>query len=218
MTTFKQFINEKVSPDCGSGPGIIPAGPFAGYKVLRVRHLDAKRKDGKERDYGFNCNTFQAIVNALSRIKGIPSMRHMGEYQIVWKNKKGYQAAAIEVNHSDKIVKFITVMQLNRKCQTCYHSKGRPEIYLGPIDEPKITESFDLFEKIGKAKSKFIPSIKALENMPIGQELEIQIGSGFITIEKPREGYYEFSDDYGNNKSFKSPNDLVKFLKKEVGL
>jgi hypothetical protein len=137
MISFKEYLLEKVSSDCSSGPGIIPAGPFAGYKVLRVKHLDSKRKDGKERDYGFDCETFEALVMGLSRIKGIPSMKHMGEYQIVWKNRKGYQAAAIEVDHERKIVKFITVMQLNRQCQTCYHSKGRPEIYIGPIDEPK---------------------------------------------------------------------------------
>jgi hypothetical protein len=225
MKSFKEYcltsINEKVSRDCSNGPGIIPAGPFAGYKVLRVRHLDFKRKDGKERDHGFDCETFGAIVNALSRVKGVPSMRHMGEYQIVWKNRRGYQAAAIEVNQDKKIVKFITIMQLNRKCQTCYHAKGRPEIYLGPIDEPKLWESFEypiLFEKLGKAKTKYIPSVKALEMMPVGQELEIQSGANFMEILKVRDDLYEYSDDDGNVNSFKSPSEVVKFLKKETGL
>ena len=47
-------INEKVSPDCSDGAGIIPEGPYKGWKVYRTNHIDDIRKEtGKERDHGF---------------------------------------------------------------------------------------------------------------------------------------------------------------------
>jgi hypothetical protein len=134
--TFKEFLSEKVSPDCSTGAGIIPEGPWKGFKVVRTNHLDEPRppKD-KERDEGFDCDTFDSLIKGLIKKRpiGLPS----GDFAIFWKNSKGWQTAMININKERKTITFITVIQKNKKSMNDYRVKsGTSKINLGNIPEP----------------------------------------------------------------------------------
>ena len=141
---FKKYFNElmnpinlveRVSPDCSTGAGeITTAGPWKDFKVIRTSHLDDERNTGRERDHGFDCDTFDAIITKFlqKRPLGIKD----GKVQLTWKNSKGYQAAVVQVSNSKKNITFVTIMQLNRKKATQYETNGDPSIDLGIIKEP----------------------------------------------------------------------------------
>lgn len=131
---FKELFTEKVSPDCSTGAGVIPEGPWKDFKVVRTSHLDDKRDTGRDRDHGFNCDTFDAIITKLMQKR--PLGLKSGKMQLTWKNPKGYQAVVVNISTDAKTITFITVMQMNRKKATQYETKGAPSIDLGIIKEP----------------------------------------------------------------------------------
>lgn len=132
---FKELFTEKVTPDCSNGPGVIPEGPWKGFKVVRTSHLDDKRKpSNKDRDDGFDCQTFDALITKLMQKR--PLGLKSGKMQITWKNKDGVQAAVINISNDQKTITFITVMQLNRSNASKYETKGAPNIDLGLVKEP----------------------------------------------------------------------------------
>jgi hypothetical protein len=135
---FKELFIEKVSNDCQTGSGVIPnVGPWKGYKAVRTNHLDEPRyPNGAERDEGFDCNTFDALVKGLikKRPLGLPE----GDFAIFWKNKDGVQNAMININKERKTITFITIIQQNKKKPADYRVKSMTaKIDLGSIPEPK---------------------------------------------------------------------------------
>ena len=135
---FKEYnaLYEKVSPDCSTGPGVIPEGPWKGFKVVRTGHLDDPRNppSKKQRDDSFDCDTFDALITKLMQKR--PMGLKSGKMQITWKNKEGYQAAVINISNDNQTITFITIMQMNRSSATKYETKGAPNIDLGLIKEP----------------------------------------------------------------------------------
>lgn len=131
-----EALNEKVSPDCSTGPGVIPDGPWKEYEVIRTNHLDDPRNppNPKQRDAGFDCDTFDAIITKLMQKR--PLGLRGGKMQLTWKNPRGYQAVVVNIDTSKKTITFITVMQMDRKKATQYETKGAPSIDLGIIKEP----------------------------------------------------------------------------------
>jgi len=141
IRTFKEYLklSEKVSPDCSTGAGEIPEGPWKGFKVVRTAHLDEPRPPkGNERDEGFNCDTFDKLMSTL--LKKRPLGLQDGEYLIFWENKKGYQTAAIIVDNADKKVIFKTVIQGDKRKVQDYrlNKSGKRIIDLGKVPEPKV--------------------------------------------------------------------------------
>lgn len=131
---FKLYL-EKVSPDCSTGAGVIPDGPYKGWKVVRTSHLDDKREPSKlDRDHGFDCDTFDTLITKLTQKR--PMGLKSGKLQITWKNPKGYQACVINISNDTKSITFITVMQLSRGRANQYETKGAPSIDLGIVKEP----------------------------------------------------------------------------------
>lgn len=129
-------LNEKVAPNCDSGGGEIPSGPYKGWKVIRTNHLDDIRPPAeKERDAGFNCETFDELIYAFlnKRPLGIKD----GSYSLTWKNSKGHQNFVVSVNNAAKTITFVTIIQLNRKGPNDYHAKDSASIFLGNINTPK---------------------------------------------------------------------------------
>ena len=134
--TFRELL-EKVSKDCSTGDGIIPDGPYKGWKVWRTNHLDKPRYptiSSVERDEGFECDTFDALVSTL--LKKRPLGLKDGKTQITWKNTEGIQACMLDIDNKKKTITFITVMQLNKSRSTQYETKGSPSIDLGNLNEP----------------------------------------------------------------------------------
>lgn len=131
---FKELFTEKVSSDCSTGPGVIPEGPWKGFKVVRTSHLDDKRDSGRDRDHGFDCDTFDALITKLMQKR--PMGLKSGKMQLTWKNTKGYQAVVINISTDQQTITFVTVMQMNRSKATQYETKGAPSIDLGIIKEP----------------------------------------------------------------------------------
>lgn len=131
-----KLLSEKVSPDCSTGPGVIPEGPWKGFEVIRTNHLDDVRDSGRQRDHGFDCDTFDAIITKLMQKR--PLGLNSGKMQLTWKNSKGYQAVVIQIDKEKKTITFITVMQMNRKKANQYETKGAPSIDLGIIKEPNV--------------------------------------------------------------------------------
>ncbi len=131
---FKDYLKEKVSPDCSDGPGVIPIGPWKDFKVIRTSHLDDDRKTGKDRDFGWQCDEFDTVMTKLfqKRPLGIKDAK----YTITWKNKKGYQSAVVSINNKKKTATFITIMQLNKKSSRDYIKSGTTLIDLGPLKIP----------------------------------------------------------------------------------
>ena len=134
---FKKYLNEKVSPDCSTGAGVIPDGPWKDYEVIRTSHLDDPRNppDPKQRDHDFICLDFDAIITKLMQKR--PMGLREGKTQLTWKNSKGYQAMVINISNRQKSITVITIMQMNRKKSTQYETKGAPNIDLGIIKSPK---------------------------------------------------------------------------------
>jgi hypothetical protein len=134
--TFKEFLLEKVSPDCSTGSGVVPEGPWKGFKAVRTNHLDEPRPPkGEERDEGFDCNTFDEIMKSF--FKKRPLGVADGDYSLFWKNSKGWQTAIINVNNDTKTIKWITVIQKNKKSMNDYRIKYKTiKINLGNIPEP----------------------------------------------------------------------------------
>ncbi len=134
---FKElFIEliEKVSPDCSTGDGVIPDGPYKGWHLIRTSHLDHVRPNGKQRDDSFDCSTFDAVITTLLQKR--PLGLKDGKMQLTWKNKRGFQALVVGIDNSKKSIVFVTIMQLNKKKATDYHTKGAANINLGILREP----------------------------------------------------------------------------------
>ncbi len=128
-------LSEKVTPDCADGSGVIPDGPYKGWKVIRTSHLDDDRKNGKDRDVNFDCDTFDAIITKFlqKRPMGVKD----GKYSLSWRNIDGYQNTIVAVKNGNKSITFITVIQMNKKSARDYHAKsGQVSIDLGIIKEP----------------------------------------------------------------------------------
>ncbi len=133
--TFKDYLQEKVSQDCSTGSGVIPDGPYKGWKLIRTSHLDDDRKSGMDRDENFDCDTFDAIVTKFLQKR--PMGLKDGKYSLSWKNANGYQNTVVAVRNSDTSITFITVIQMNKKSARDYHhKKGQSSIDLGIIKEP----------------------------------------------------------------------------------
>jgi hypothetical protein len=125
---------EKVSRNCSDGSGEIPDGPYKGWQVIRTNHLDEPRPPSdKERDDGFDCETFEDLV--LAFLKKRPLGIKDDKYLIEYKNKKGYQSFVIKVLNKNKTITFITIMQLNKKRQGEYNITDERYIYIGTIKE-----------------------------------------------------------------------------------
>ena len=141
--TFKEFrelqnLQEKVSPDCSTGAGELPpvVGPWKDFVAIRTNHLDDIRPpSSKERDAGFDCQSFDHIIKALFRKR--PLGLAAGKYQLAWKNKKGYQTGIVSIDTNKKTITWITIMQLNKKRALDYHPKpGDRLLDLGMVNEP----------------------------------------------------------------------------------
>ena len=133
--TFKEYLREVVSPDCADGAGVVPNGPYKGWKLIRTSHLDSKRPPSeRDRDHGFVCLDFNKIVTKLTQKR--PFGLKDGKTQIVWQNEKGYQSAVVAVDNNKKTITFVTIIQLNKKTATKYETKGMSSINLGIIKSP----------------------------------------------------------------------------------
>ena len=138
IKSFKDFLNEKVSPDCSTGAGIIPEGPWKEYNIIRTRHLDEPRNPpgGAERDEGVTCNYFDAIAKAIFRKR--PLGLRSGDYSIFWKNSKGYQTAIVAIDADKKTITFVTMIQQNKRNPNDYRiKKGTIKFDVGIVKEPK---------------------------------------------------------------------------------
>ena len=134
---FKELFTEKVSNDCSTGSGVIPGiGPWAGYKAIRTNHLDDPRNppDPTQRDDGFDCNAFDAILKGLIRKRplGLPS----GDFAIFWTNAKGTQNAMININKDRKTITFVTMIQQSKPMNKYRVKAGTSKLDLGRINEP----------------------------------------------------------------------------------
>ena len=135
MISFKNYLSEQVTPDCANGAGVVPDGPYKGWKLVRTSHLDDKR-GSKDRDDGFDCETFDELMGAMNKKR--PLGINDGTWQLAWKNSKGYQTAIVSIDNSKKQITFITVMQLNKKKALDYHpKKGDKFLDLGKVLEPR---------------------------------------------------------------------------------
>jgi hypothetical protein len=111
---FKELFCEKVSPNCDNGSGVAPV-TIKGWKVIRTEHLDDPRPpSGKERDEGFTCDTFEELVEQF--LKKRPLIQS-GNYNITWKNSKGYQSMIVSVNAEAKEMTFITIIHGNKSAR-----------------------------------------------------------------------------------------------------
>ncbi len=129
---FKKFL-EKVSKDCSDGRGIIPDGPYKGWKVLRTSHLDDLRGN-KQRDHNFECDDFEKLV--MRFLEKRPLGIEDGEYSVTWKNKNGFQNMVISVDNKFKIITFITIIQLDKKTPKYTLKSKTRQVYLGNVDAP----------------------------------------------------------------------------------
>ena len=130
--SFKVFL-EKVSQDCSDGRGIIPDGPYKGWKVLRTNHLDDYRGN-KQRDHNFECNDFEKIV--LKFLEKRPLGIEDGEYSITWKNQDGYQNAVVSVNNKFQVITFVTIIQMNKKTPKYTLKSNTRKVYIGIVNAP----------------------------------------------------------------------------------
>ncbi len=136
---FKEYLAkdlaEKVAPNCEAGGGEIPSGPYKGWKVIRTNHLDDIRPPSeKERDEGFDCDTFDKLIYAF--LSKRPLGINDGSYSLTWKNSKGHQNFVVSANNDKKTLTVVTIIQLNRKDQNGYHAKDSASIFLGNINKP----------------------------------------------------------------------------------
>ena len=135
LSFFRDIFSEKVSNDCSTGSGVVPNGPYKGWKLVRTSHLDDKRDSGRERDHNFDCDTFTDLMNGLTKKR--PLGINSGKWSLAWKNQKGYQTAIVQINSDKKQVTFVTVMQLNKKKALDYRpKKGDKFLDLGNINTP----------------------------------------------------------------------------------
>jgi hypothetical protein len=133
---FKEIFRlfEKVSRDCSNGPGIVPDGPYKGWELIRTSHLDEPRKNGKERDHDWNCQSFDNLVTKFLQKR--PLGINDGKYTLTWKNSDGYQSCIVSVDNSRKSITFVTIMMLNKKSTRDYTKVGSTLINLGVIQLP----------------------------------------------------------------------------------
>ena len=135
--TFKKYLDEVVSPDCSTGSGVVPEGPWQGYKIIRTSHLDDPRNppDPTQRDQGVDCDFFDEIAKALFRKR--PLGLRAGDYAIFWTNSKGTQNAMVNINTDKKTITFITMIQQNKPMNKYRVKNGTVKLDLGRVLEPK---------------------------------------------------------------------------------
>ena len=133
---FKEIFRlfEKVSPDCSTGAGVIPDGPWNNYKIIRTNHLDDLR-NGKERDQGVTCDYFDEIAKALFRKR--PLGLNAGDYALFWTNSKGTQVAMVDINTEKKTITFVTMIQQDKAMNKYKIKAGTKKLDLGRVLEPK---------------------------------------------------------------------------------
>ena len=133
---FKELF-EKVSPDCSTGSGVIPEGPWHGYKIIRTSHLDDPRNPPSpiQRDQGVTCDFFDEIAKALFRKR--PLGLQSGQYAIFWKNSRGVQNAMIDIKSEKKTITFVTMIQQNKPMTKYRVRAGTIKLDLGIVKEPK---------------------------------------------------------------------------------
>jgi len=136
MIKFKELF-DSVSKDCSTGAGIVPGGPWNGYKIIRTNHLDEPRKEaGVQRDHGVTCDFFDEIAKALFRKR--PLGLRDGDYAIFWRNSSGVQNAMIDINTKRKTITFVTMIQHSKSNATKYKLRsGSSKLNLGIVKEPK---------------------------------------------------------------------------------
>jgi len=124
-------LSEKVSPDCSTGNGAM--FKVGDWVIGRTNHLDDPRPPSeKERDDGFFCKEFIKIIQMFMKVR--PYEIQEGKYNLVFKNKLGFQNCVISVNSEFKTMTFITIMQLNKKNMSDYTVKnGDKKIYIGEV-------------------------------------------------------------------------------------
>ena len=135
---FKELFLEKVTPDCSTGSGVIPDGPWKGYKIIRTSHLDEPRNPPSpiQRDQGITCDYFDEVAKALFRKR--PLGLQDGKYALFWKNSRGVQNAMVQIDTDRKTITFVTMMQLNKRSINDYRLRpGDIKLDLGVIKEPK---------------------------------------------------------------------------------
>ena len=133
---FKLYL-EKVSPDCSTGSGVIPEGPWNGYKIIRTSHLDDPRNppDPTQRDQGVTCDYFDEIAKALFRKR--PLGLRSGDYAIFWTNSKGTQNAMVNIKAEKQTITFVTMIQQNKPMNKYRVKSGTVRLDLGRVLEPK---------------------------------------------------------------------------------
>ena len=131
------MIVEKVSGDCSTGSGVVPGGPWNGYKIIRTSHLDEPRNPPSpiQRDQGVTCNYFDEIAKALFRKR--PLGMKTGDYAIFWKNAKGVQNAMVRIDAEKKTITFVTMIQQSKPMNKYRVKQGTVKLDLGIVKEPK---------------------------------------------------------------------------------
>jgi len=135
--TFKDYLIEKVSGDCSTGSGVVPEGPWQGYKIIRTSHLDDPRNPPSEiqRDQGVDCKFFDEIAKALFRKR--PLGLKSGQYAIFWTNSRGTQNAMVDIKAEKKTITFVTMIQQNKPMNKYRVRSGTVKLDLGIVKEPK---------------------------------------------------------------------------------
>ena len=133
---FKSFL-EKVSKDCSTGAGVVPDGPWNGYKIIRTNHLDDPRNPSSnvQRDQGVTCDFFDEIAKALFRKR--PLGLRDGTYAIFWKNSNGVQNAMVDIDTNRKTITFVTMIMQSKPMNKYRIKKGTMKLDLGIVKEPK---------------------------------------------------------------------------------
>lgn len=124
-------VHERVSKDCSTGSGsMFKVGKWI---IGRTRHLDDPRPPSeKERDAGFFCKEFVAVVKMF--LKKRPMNIESGKYHLVYKNKRGYQNCVVAVDNRFNTMTFITIIQMNKRSITDYKIKsGDKRIFIGEL-------------------------------------------------------------------------------------
>ena len=134
---FRAYLTEKVSGDCSTGSGVVPNGPWNGYKIIRTSHLDEPRNPPSpiQRDQGVTCDYFDEIAKALFRKR--PLGLRSGAYAIFWTNSKGTQNAMVQINTEKLSITFVTMIQQSKPKNKYRVKQGTVKLDLGRVLEPK---------------------------------------------------------------------------------